>query len=58
MGLLTLDTKEEIDEDEPLVDVCYISDILVNMITGDSQQIGINVSLPSLIDRRVHTVEF
>ena len=28
------------DEDEPFVDVCYISDMLVNMITGDSQQFG------------------
>ena len=39
--LLTWDTDAEIDEDEPFVDVCYISDMLVNMITGDSQQIGI-----------------
>jgi hypothetical protein len=31
------------DEDEPFVDVCYISDMLVNMITGDSQQFGINL---------------
>ena len=30
-----------IDEDEPFVDVCYISDMLVNMIAGDCQQIGI-----------------
>lgn len=42
--LLTRDTHEEIDEDEPLVDVSYISDILVNMITGDDQQIGISIS--------------
>jgi hypothetical protein len=35
------DTKEEIDEDEPFVDVCYISDLLVNLIAGDCQQIGI-----------------
>jgi hypothetical protein len=36
-----VDTKGEIDEDEPFVDVCYISDLLVNLIAGDSQQIGI-----------------
>jgi len=37
---LMVDTKEEIDEDEPFVDVCYISDLLVNLIAGDSQQLG------------------
>lgn len=36
-----VDMKEDVDEDEPFVDVCYISDLLVNLIAGDSQQIGI-----------------
>jgi hypothetical protein len=34
------DTNGVTDEDEPYVDICYISDMLVNMIAGDSQQIG------------------
>jgi hypothetical protein len=38
---LMIDTKDEVDADEPAVDVCYISDLLVNLISGDSQQIGI-----------------
>jgi hypothetical protein len=38
--MLTEDTNGVSDEDEPFVDICYISDMLVNMITGDSQQIG------------------
>jgi len=40
-----VDTKAEIDEDEPFVDVCYISDILVNLIAGDSQQLGFPITL-------------
>ena len=35
------------DEDEPLLDVCYISDMLVNMIAGDTQQFGL--SFPSWV---------
>lgn len=41
VGMLTVDTNGVMDEDEPFVDVCYISDMLVNMINGDSQQFGI-----------------
>ena len=35
-----LDTHGLDDEDEPCIDVCYISDMLVNMIAGDTQQLG------------------
>jgi hypothetical protein len=42
--MLTKDTREDIDDDEPFIDVCYISDMLVNMITCDSQQFGIRLS--------------
>jgi hypothetical protein len=41
LTMLTEDTQEEIDEDEPFLDVCLLSDMLVNMITGDTQQFGI-----------------
>lgn len=38
--MLTPDTHGLDDEDEPSIDVCYVSDMLVNMIAGDTQQIG------------------
>lgn len=45
-----LDTNGIADEDEPFVDVCYVSDMLVNMITGDSQQLGILLRLYANVD--------
>jgi hypothetical protein len=40
MSGVNIDTDGLADEDEPLIDVCYISDMLVNMIAGDTQQFG------------------
>ena len=40
VSMLTPDTHGLDDEDEPCIDVCYVSDMLVNMIAGDTQQIG------------------
>lgn len=37
-----LDTSVDMNEDEPFVDVCYISDMLVNMIASDSQHLGMD----------------
>jgi len=39
-NLVDVDTNGEIDDDEPFVDVCYLSDMLVNMIHCDTQQTG------------------
>jgi hypothetical protein len=38
--VVDLDTNGDMNEDEPYVDICYISDMLVNMIASDSQQFG------------------
>jgi hypothetical protein len=38
-----LDTNGDMNEDEPYVDICYISDMLVNMIASDCQQFGITL---------------
>jgi hypothetical protein len=40
MWNLTVDTHGLDDEDEPSIDVCYISDMLVNMIAADALQLG------------------
>ncbi len=45
-----LDTNGIADEDDPFVDVCYVSDMLVNMITGDSQQLGTLLRLSVDVD--------
>jgi hypothetical protein len=37
---LIVDTNGLEDEDDPLIDVCYVSDMLVNMIAADAQQPG------------------
>ena len=38
--LADLDNSDDLDNDEPFVDISYVSDMLVNMIAGDTQQIG------------------
>lgn len=57
--MLTLDTNGIADEDEPFIDVCYVSDMLVNMIAGDSQQLGMPTPLVLANSLRcIYAVEF
>ena len=42
------------NEDEPFVDVCYISDMLVNMIASDSQHLGMHLRVELMIGDIMH----